>query len=100
MEAMTTLIGFIFWGIVIILLLGRLFGWALGIRDLRMKSETIITQNDNLLKALAKLAEKQSNANREKRDLHNGIKKQCPACAELIKFEATKCRHCHTLQPV
>ena len=30
----------------------------------------------------------------DERALKSGKMKRCPACAELVKVEATKCRHC------
>jgi len=30
----------------------------------------------------------------EKREMRSGKQKKCPACAELVKADASKCRHC------
>ena len=30
----------------------------------------------------------------EDKAIKAGMMKKCPACAELVKMEATKCRHC------
>lgn len=36
----------------------------------------------------------QDDAELQKRELHSGRAKKCPACAEIVKKEATMCKHC------
>lgn len=35
-----------------------------------------------------------NNAVIERRELRSGDRKRCPACAELVRAEAAKCRYC------
>lgn len=37
----------------------------------------------------------------ERRSLDQGLEKKCPSCAELVKYEAKKCRFCgNEFEPV
>lgn len=37
----------------------------------------------------------------ERRAIDGGQEKKCPSCAELVKYEAVKCRFCgHAFEPV
>jgi len=45
------------------------------------------------------LVKPKDQATLDKRALQSGTVKKCPSCAELVKFEAVKCRYCGTDLP-